>query len=476
MEESLHRGAAPQPSEPAALRFLRFTGDHPELFAATTPADFRSRVFEVVENISSLPREVERPLQQWPCWLESEQARELRTASVALARIFRSVPQRLFGGDAREIARFLGMPDDLMVSLLLSEPTFLDQTLCRGDFIETDHGLKLVEFNIGNLGGWQLSAFEPLYRSQPVVSAFLESEGLAASCHNSIRGLLRHVVRHTLTTPLGSGSEINLLVVVSDTGLSSLGAHPTAIHEREYRKVLAREAPGRGGRLTVARVGDLEFTRAGIQVAGRLFQAVVEQNDTRPSQEIFRYFKSGLVNCYTSPLGMVLGDKKLLALLSSQAHSDVFDEAERRVLEKHLPWTRKVGGGPLRFRGEEGGALEMLRRHREELVLKAGSSFGGADVHVGPATSEEAWKEITAAAVAGEDWVAQEYLRGKPQIFPHPERPGEGVPYDLVWGLYVFGEEYGGAFLRMAPEGEKPVLNVGHGAQVGLAFEVREVG
>lgn len=471
MDTDARSDSSPSAPQSTALQFLRYARDHPELLTGSAEA-FRAGIFEIVGNISNLPRDLEEPLQRWPTWIEPGQLEIFERVSVGLARIFRSVPERLFGGDSKKIAEFLGMPDDLMASILLAEPNFLEETLCRGDFIDTEQGLKLIEFNLGNLGGWRHSAFEPLYLAQPAVAGFLADSGLSIRSRDSIRALFRHILRHTLKTPLGAGPEINVLIVASDAGLTSVASHPTEAYAAAFQEVFPRVAPGKGGTLEVVRISDLEFPRSEVHVAGRRFHVVIEQNDTRPSREIFRSFKAGLVNCYTSPLGMILGDKKLLALLSSEASSDHFDREERQLLENHLPWTRKITGEPLRFRGDEGPAVEVLRRHQKSLVLKAGSSYGGADVHIGPATETSRWAGVAADAVAGNGWVAQEYLEPKPQIYPGASDTPEAREFDLAWGLYVFGDEYAGAFLRMAPKGEMPVLNVARGARVGLAFEV----
>ncbi len=453
--------------------FLEIAREHPEWSSPEAMTNFRAEISSVVGTVSGLPKDMAQPLQPWPTWIGPAQQREFQRVSLALARLFRSVPQRVFDGDAAKIAEFLGMGDPLMVTLLLAEPNFLGQTICRGDFIETAEGLKLVEFNIGNLGGWQHSAFEALYLRQPWVCQFLDQTGRTAACRNSIRGLFRHVIGHTLTTPLGRESSINLLIVASDQGLSSVDSHPVRAYEQEFAHQLQSLAPGKAGRVRVGRVSDLEFSKGQLHAGGERVHAVVEQNDTRPSSAIFRCFKAGLVNCYTSPLGMILGDKKLLALLSSLQESDLFDPAEQQLLRDHLPWTRKISQEPLSFRGDAGPPLEVLRNHRTSLVLKAGAGYGGADVHIGPATSPEKWEEVTREAVRSSGWVAQEYLEGIPHSYP---RGGDGapVPYDVAWGLYVFGEEYGGTFLRMAPRGESPVLNIAQGAQIGVGLEVTE--
>lgn len=48
----------------------------------------------------------------------------------------------------------------------------------------------------------------------------------------------------------------------------------------------------------------------------------------------------------------------------------------------------------------------------------------------------------------------------------------EVIPTLLVWGPFVFGDDYGGLFVRLLPTDRGPVVNTGRGAVLGLAFEV----
>ena len=144
-----------------ARRFLRHVEVHPELTAHESFAQLFRSVGTVVRTICGVNAPIEVALQPWPVFLSPERHRELERVGLAMARLFGSVPERLFGSDSRKIADFLGMESDLMTSLLLAEPNFLRETLCRSDFLMTSEGLKLLEFNIGNLGGLQATALAP---------------------------------------------------------------------------------------------------------------------------------------------------------------------------------------------------------------------------------------------------------------------------------------------------------------------------
>lgn len=448
-----------------AERWLAFVDERPELSRRSTFDAFFAEVRAATPSVCGVPTEAEDPVQPWPVWIEPELDRELEATSLALARLFRDLPRRVFGGDAGRVAEFLDL-DRASVETLLGEPALLGETLCRGDFLLTAEGPKLLEMNFGNLGGWQMSALTERYLARPDIADFLARHALGAGARDSIGELLRHVLGHALAHPLEPGP-LHLLVVVSNEGASSFASHPVRRYQRELFAALREIAPGRAARLEVARVGDLSFPGGEVHAGGRRAHAVIEQNDTEPRREIFRAFKAGLVHSYTAPLGVVLGDKRWLALISERAGSGLFTPAETELIARAVPWTREVRDATATFGGESAPLPRLLAEQRERLVLKAGAGYGGEGVHVGRATDPERWRRAIDEALAEPGWIVQEHVEALRPRLQH----GEGsAPFHVVWGLLVFGERYGGAYLRLAPESLGPVVNVARGARVGIAL------
>ena len=54
----------------------------------------------------------------------------------------------------------------------------------------------------------------------------------------------------------------------------------------------------------------------------------------------------------------------------------------------------------------------------------------------------------------------------------HKVAPAEAAPHDVIWGLFVFGDHYGGGFTRLIPRGVTGVINAARGALEGVLFEV----
>jgi hypothetical protein len=133
--------------------------------------------------------------------------------------------------------------------------------------------------------------------------------------------------------------------------------------------------------------------------------------------------------CMANPFRCkVLHKKASLAVLSDERNVDLFTEAELRVIEAHVPWTRVVEERRTRKDGREVDLLPFVAEHRAQLVLKPNDDYGGAGVVLGWETDAEAW----AAAL------------GRAREVPHivqqrVELPAEAFP-SLVDGSLVVAD------------------------------------
>ncbi len=452
---------------PAAAAFLGYVREHPRLLRRDAFQDLLDGFATTVGALNAVPLEVADPVQLWPVLIDAERRRRFERLAVGMARLVRSLPRRVFGGDAGRIAEFYGL-DPRLAALLLAEPSGLEETLCRGDFIDTEQGLKCIEVNVGALGGLQYGAFSPLFIAHPEIARFAAENGLGLDFTDTIRQLFEHVVAATAGAPgWPAGRRLDVLVVASDGRLTGLDTHPRAIYERALAATAANA--GVAASVEIAPLSAVRFSDAGVEVGGRRFDAVVEQNDLAPSQELYRAFKAGRVRLFTGSIGLITADKRNLALLSRLGDSDLFDADERALIRAVVPWTRDVTSGLTSRGGRKLSMPELLRRERETLVLKPAHAYGGVDVHVGRHTAPEAWAQAVERALAERGWVVQEYLASRPQLFQAGE---EGWAWhNLVWGLYAFGDRYAGILFRLAPLGQNPVLNIRQGARLGIVLE-----
>ena len=249
--------------------------------------------------------------------------------------------------------------------------------------------------------------------------------------------------------------------------------HSAEAYTRHLREALEACGVAAEGRVLLCAYDELVPERGALALEGHRVHAIVEQHDgSGDVRAAFRAFKTGQVNLFSGPIAWLLNDKRNLALLSEHAGSGDFTAAERELIERHLPWTRRVAPGRTTFRRRPFRVPDDLVEHREEMVLKKASSVGGAFVVVGRYRTPAQWAQAVGRAVWEEDWVVQAYQESVPYCF---QSGAEAVRHEMVWGLFTFGDRFGGAFLRMAPAGRADGrVNGAQGAEVGVVLEVEE--
>ncbi len=165
---------------------------------------------------------------------------------------------------------------------------------------------------------------------------------------------------------------------------------------------------------------------------------------------------------FSSPHGE-LDHKSLWEVLGAPDHWPSLSAAERRVVKRHIPWTRLVA--ERNTQGPAGNMVDLpeyVRRFRKRLVLKPNRSCGGQGVTIGPVTSQRAWESTLAEALAAPcSWVVQE-------VIAIPRRRSVTVTdrgdfrAENVFGVYgLFASSGGLAILGRASR--NPVVNVMQG-------------
>jgi hypothetical protein len=414
------------------------------------------------------PSEYFAPLQSWPTLVGGEKLAEISRDTVGLTQLVKSIPERIFGNDPYRIASYYGFPSGAPLAILLEPPNGLDAVLVRNDYIDTPDGLKCLEVNAGQIGGWQHRFFAHRMRAHPVIARFCADEGIEPCHRDPLAMLLQFIIGHNLGKPTTASGALNVAVTLDHTP-------PAGEEERLsqlYRGMLDEGGTGLTGRVVLCSCAALSGRQNQIWHRDLPIHALVLMNEAdRPPETAFRSFKSGRLSLYNGPITRLLNDKRVLALLSERADSDLFTADERDLLRRCLPWTRAVGTGTTAFRGQTGALPDLLITHREDLVLKPSLGFQGQGVTFGHQTSPGAWARLVEEAVAKGGWLAQERADSRPYIYQVGEQ-GYGV-HNLVWGTFCFGEIYGGGFLRMIPQGiGDGVINSARGATEGLLFEV----
>jgi len=470
-------------AKPVHARWAQANGDFLE-FVKQNP-EYQSR-----ESFGSL-YEVEwlrkLSIQPWPLFVDTEQRRELDAIARGVDGVVRGVIERfLVETDPAEVSAFYAAdnstadqnwetftPDEDFVAMLTEEPNGILAAPSRGDYIEDREGLKLVEYNAGAfLGGLQIDAIGDLYVASAPTARFLAEQSRRARSPGTLRALYLHVVEDTARLGVWTGGDLNVAMMVLPNEPDQHALHSRELYEREYALALREGRIAPSGHLLLCGPDDLVPEDGYLTVDGRRIHALLEFHDgTADIKLAFRYFKMGRLNLFTGPVSWLLSDKRNLALVSSLADSDELTGPERELVRRHVPWTRRVVPARTTFRGRPFRLPDDLEGRREELVLKKASSIGGRYVHVGKFRTDAEWRDVIARAAREGDWVVQEYLETVPYCF---QSGADGVGrHDMVWGLFVFGSRFGGAFLRMQPAGGgSGLVNTHQGAEVGVLLDL----
>lgn len=442
------------------LAFRQFARERPDLVDRA-----RQPVFDHARDLLTFR------LQPWPTFVRSEKLNELKRLSLGISRLLKSIPQRVFNTPA-ELARFYNLPSAEVAEILFAEPNCIDEAISRGDFIDTPHGFKCIEFNFTpNLGGWETPILVDMHLSVPGFSEFVRDHQIAIHYTNTVRLLLQHLVRDVLAKGLAADGRLLIAILLSsqDSRVPHLG-RALQFFNQELMLVLAELGTGLDAEMIFCPYAELVISRGQVLCRGRRVHALVDCSDDPLDSRVYRCFKARTIQFYNGPVSGPLSDKRNLALASELEASGLFSEEERELIRTCLPWSRKVLAEPVEFRGERAFLPELLARHREDLVLKEGTASGGKGVLMGISTPASEWEEAVGKALATGEWMVQERLESRPYLFQSGDS-GCSV-HDVIWGPFVFGQTYGGVILRMQPNAFGRPVNLSLAATEGIVFEV----
>src|SRR5262249_28808510 len=86
-------------------------------------------------------------------------------------------------------------------------------------------------------------------------------------------------------------------------------------------------------------------------------------------------------------------------LFGGERHQGPFRAEERRAIDAHSPWTRRLEERRTTRAGEPIDLVPYVLRHRERFVLKPNDDYGGKGVVLGWAVGEAEWGQAVAAGL-----------------------------------------------------------------------------
>lgn len=113
----------------------------------------------------------------------------------------------------------------------------------------------------------------------------------------------------------------------------------------------------------------------------------------------------------------LMAKKASFAFLSDERNRYLFTPEQQRVIDAHIPWTRRVEDRQTEFHGRKIDLLPFIAENRERLVLKPNDEYGGKGVVIGWESSQEDWLHTLRAAETS-PYVVQERVHIAYEDFP----------------------------------------------------------
>ncbi|MEU3368914.1 hypothetical protein ABZ734_00235 [Streptomyces sp. NPDC006660] len=380
------------------------------------------------------------------------QGAELEGAVVYLADLLRRAVWHL-GEDCRARHRALGLDERL--TAFYGDEEFENAyatVMGRPDVILTDAGWKFIEFNFCSSTGGQvyLHLLNDLWRQllpDAVLGTLTLADPLKARA-DVVRSVLAElgldprvaVVGHLPDVFVGGYTGSRRYYDIEVESLRKSGIAADYFDTDEFIEALdAGRAPHP---LVLERTVPQEWLDAG--------------RDIRP---LLRIRKCGSA-VLTPQSSYQAANKQLFALLSKG--QDWMSDEDRAFTRRYLPWSRGIREEKVEFQGESQQLEELLRRRREDFVIKRSDGDQNFDVHIGSRTEPAAWEHVITRAKAAGTWIAQEAVhstRIRADVLDRDRDSYLGISTGAVFGPLFMGGRMTGCGVRYdvpAPGGAGP--------------------
>lgn len=412
----------------------------------------------------------EFPLQSWPWFINQASLQMLHASACRIPALIHRAVRAEFAGDVRGCAAFYSLPE-ILSEIFLQSGMDLKQLIVRVDAMLTADGLKIMEINTGpNVGGWQVQWIEKQYRKHPQLAPFFAS--VDARTTNIPLEYMQHLVRQGRACLGRQDAPINVVLIIEPVGMRpELAGLLTEVFADALRALGER-----GALFFEFDFAQLRFERNAAFYRGERLAAVVSYRstaDAAPPTDLYRCFLSGAIAWPDNPFTPIIGDKRSLAILAKHQASALFTDEERGLIARHIAWSVPVTAGKVQFEGVSIELKTLLIERQRDFVVKVARGYAGQDVFVGRFQSAHDWRDAVERAFADGAWLAQQYCESLPFYGQAGER-GYAL-HDVVWGVFSFGLEYGGCWLRLMGKNEGDgVINSAKGAMETVVYEVDE--
>ncbi|MEI7555710.1 hypothetical protein [Candidatus Chlorohelix sp.] len=165
---------------------------------------------------------------------------------------------------------------------------------------------------------------------------------------------------------------------------------------------------------------------------------------------VFKAYEEGAVCMINSFRCKIFHKKMIFGLLTDEQNHRYFSSLQLELIEKHVPWTRRVREGKTTYKGEEIDLRAFVMQNRDRLVLKPNDEYGGKGITIGWESESDAWEKAFDAALP-EPFVVQEKVKVAKELYPVLNN-GETVLAERLVDCdpYIFDSEVAGLLTRLS--------------------------
>ncbi|NUQ99481.1 MAG: hypothetical protein HOY79_23985 [Streptomyces sp.] len=381
--------------------------------------------------------------------------------TASLVTLLYEIRDRCFGGSAEAYLLKQGMPMDIIREILRG---VVDSRIvyARPDMLSADGRLRIIEVNAGSdLGGLNMSRLNAALLAQDAFSAFAEEYRMCyvdslESAANQLRCVAKDVV----------GTHNPVVALIEESGSNAACAD------------LVRCLRACGLEIFWGELKDLS------RVRGKMVL-----RDSVPVDVVFRYFfrshfqdepdgfskldmlvdahRDGRTALFTGFDHEVYASKAAIGLLYEPEVSSMLSAEERALVERRIPWTRRLA--PDGLRSDHAALIDECRHRRPDLIVKPALGSDSDGVIFGKQLTDREWTDVLSGPLS-RSLIVQERIVPDSEDIMNPETL-EIEPWHVNWGIYVTESGMGGTFVRGRRAVEDGVIG-GHGNNTlsGCAF------
>ena len=412
-------------------------------------------------------RDVAMPTLLKPNFISQKQTRALvRTVEKISSVLDKFVGYYLQKEEVRRIMKF----PDRENELFFIEPGYkMPLVISRLDAFLNDYSVKFLEFNCDSPAGIAYSdvleeGFQEIFREYP----FLENWTIGSiQRQDLLLGSMLECYRQFRTRRSGL-PEKPVIAIVDWKDVSTYSEFQ--MHKKHFG--------GEGYETIIASPQDFSISNGKATANGREVNMVYRRVITRElvdkweeTSVFVECIRRGLVCCCNSFRSYIVGNKKVLSLITDPRFQEIYSREELRIIRQTIPWTKILSDSEAEYEGRKVGLKHFILENREKLVLKPANMYGGKDVYIGQETDPGAWEQIMRRHIEDETWVVQEYVEIPRDTFPETDGTLSFKDKYININPFALLGKYSGTITRVS---DHQVINVSDGGGLVPTFTARE--